>query len=299
MKEEFDHRNAIKRLRFNVLDVVYGGERDALETARDAAAHLIRRQSAVGPDDADDGNANFREDVLRCSSDRQHSENEQQQRQNDEGIGSAQGHLNNPHLYAPPLSVTCIMQPYTPTRFKNATTACILLSAGLQKGALDETDEPGQCDLPDSTVTGCDWRLVDAPDRSPTRLPGVSRFIDFQKSLGLAKNILSERLRTLVANGVLEKRPSAGRGAVTNIHLTEKGRRLRVVLIALRQWGEDNLFAAGEPMVVASDHDHRPIARLRLMNEEGRALEPEEIITSRGRKASTRASVKARSARDR
>jgi DNA-binding HxlR family transcriptional regulator len=144
-------------------------------------------------------------------------------------------------------------------------------------------------------VIGDWWTLLIVRDA----FAGLSRFIDFQKSLGLAKNILSERLRTLVANGVLEKRPSADGGGRDEYYLTEKGRRLRVILIALRQWGEDNLFAAGETMMLASDRDHRPIARLRLMNEDGRALEPEDIVTTRGRKASARASVKARSARGR
>jgi DNA-binding HxlR family transcriptional regulator len=145
-------------------------------------------------------------------------------------------------------------------------------------------------------VVGDWWTLLIVRDA----FHGLSRFVDFQKNLGLAKNILSARLRTLVANGILEKRPSADGGARDEYGLTEKGRRLRVVLLALRQWGEDNLFAEGEPMMVASDRDNRPLARLRLMNEEGRALEPEEIVATRGRKPGARAtSMKARPTRAR
>jgi DNA-binding HxlR family transcriptional regulator len=139
------------------------------------------------------------------------------------------------------------------------------------------------------------WTLLIVRDA----FAGLARFVDFQKSLGLAKNILSARLRTLVANGILEKRPSADGGARDEYRLTEKGRRLRVVLIALRQWGEDHLFAEGEPMIVASDRDNRPIARLRLMNEDGRALEPEEIVATRGRKARPAASGRSSQARNR
>jgi streptomycin 3"-adenylyltransferase len=117
---------------------------------------------------------------------------------------------------------------------------------------------------------------------------GTTRFSDFQKDLGLAKNILSARLRTLVSNGILEKRPSADGNARAEYHLTEKGRRLRLVLVALRQWGEDNLFAEGDPMMVAHDRANRPIARLRLMDQDGRPLEPAEIFTSQGRKRSAR-----------
>jgi DNA-binding HxlR family transcriptional regulator len=117
---------------------------------------------------------------------------------------------------------------------------------------------------------------------------GAKRFSDFQQSLGLAKNILSARLRTLVSNGILEKRPSTQRNARSEYHLTEKGRRLRVVLVALRQWGEDNLFAEGDPMWVAHDKANRPIARLRLMSQDGRPLEPGDIVVTRGRKKSVR-----------
>jgi DNA-binding HxlR family transcriptional regulator len=113
---------------------------------------------------------------------------------------------------------------------------------------------------------------------------GVKRFSDFQNNLGLAKNILSARLRTLVSNGILEKRPSASASGRSDYHLTEKGRRLRVVLVALRQWGEDNLFTEGEPMLVMHDSANRPISRLRLMTQEGRPLEPEELVVTRGRK---------------
>jgi streptomycin 3"-adenylyltransferase len=145
-------------------------------------------------------------------------------------------------------------------------------------------------------VVGDWWTLLIVRDA----FAGVSRFVDFQNGLGLAKNILSSRLRTLVASGILEKRPSADGGARDEYRLTEKGRRLRVVLLALRQWGEDHLFAEGEPMMLASDRDNRPLARLRLMDADGRALEPEEIVRSLGRKASARAApVKARPARAR
>ena len=120
---------------------------------------------------------------------------------------------------------------------------------------------------------------------------GKKRFSEFQASLGLAKNILSARLKTLVGNGILQKQPSPDRSAHTEYHLTEKGHRLRLVLIAVRQWGEDNLFATGEPMMLALDSQHRPIARLQLLNEDGKQLEPGEIVVSRGRKGEARPPV--------
>ena len=77
-------------------------------------------------------------------------------------------------------------------------------------------------------------------------LMGTRRFSDFQQHLGLAKNILSTRLRKLVDQGVLETRPSAERCDHNEYHLTEKGRRLQPVLAALSTWGRENLFPADE-----------------------------------------------------
>jgi streptomycin 3"-adenylyltransferase len=138
------------------------------------------------------------------------------------------------------------------------------------------------------------WTLLIVRDA----FTGKKRFSDFQQSLGLAKNILSARLKTLVGNGVLEKRPSATGSARGEYHLTEKGRRLRVVLVALRQWGEDHLFVEGESMMLAHDPANRPIARLRLMDQDGQLLDPGEIVVTRGRKRSPSA-AKAKHARAR
>jgi DNA-binding HxlR family transcriptional regulator len=113
---------------------------------------------------------------------------------------------------------------------------------------------------------------------------GKKRFSEFQKSLGLAKNILSARLKHLTGNGIMEKRALVNAGGRNEYYLSEKGRRLRLVLIALRQWGEDNLFVEGEPMMVAHDRANRPIARLQLTNQDGRPLELGEILVTQGRK---------------
>jgi hypothetical protein len=60
--------------------------------------------------------------------------------------------------------------------------------------------------------------------------------------------------------------------------------RLRLVLVALRQWGEDHLFTAGEPMQVMVDKAAgRPIGRLRLTARDGHTLDPSEVIVKMGR----------------
>src|SRR5258708_37006906 len=123
------------------------------------------------------------------------------------------------------------------------------------------------------------WTLLIVRDA----LHGARRFGEFQKSLGLAKNILASRLRKMVTDGILEVRPGTDGRAHSEYHLTKKGLRLRLVLVALRQWGEDHLFTSGEPMLVMGDKAAgRPSARLRLTAPDGRVLEPNEVIIKMG-----------------
>jgi streptomycin 3"-adenylyltransferase len=99
---------------------------------------------------------------------------------------------------------------------------------------------------------------------------GASRFSEFQRGLGLAKNILSNRLRKMLADGILELRPAAAGGSHREYHLTHKGMQLRLVLLALRQWGEDNLFVSGEQMTTFVDsHTGQSLKRLRPIRQDG------------------------------
>ena len=118
------------------------------------------------------------------------------------------------------------------------------------------------------------WTLLIVRDA----LRGSRRFGHFQKNLGLARNILSARLKQMVANGLLEQRPAEDGGAHSEYHLTEKGARLRLVIAALRQWGEDNLFESERPSTTMIETaTGRPIGRLQLMSEDGRPLRLDEV----------------------
>ncbi|MET1026073.1 MAG: helix-turn-helix domain-containing protein [Dongiaceae bacterium] len=112
---------------------------------------------------------------------------------------------------------------------------------------------------------------------------GARRFGDFQKGLGLAKNILSSRLKQMVAQNILELRPASDGSAYKEYHLTDKGLQLRIVLVALRQWGADNLFSPGEPMLMLVDKKKgAPLRRLSLTAQDGRALAPTEVVVKDG-----------------
>jgi len=75
---------------------------------------------------------------------------------------------------------------------------------------------------------------------------GVQRFGDFQRSLGVARNILSDRLRRLVEADILAVQPASDGSAYQEYVLTTMGKSLFPLVVALRQWGEQHLFARGE-----------------------------------------------------
>jgi DNA-binding HxlR family transcriptional regulator len=109
---------------------------------------------------------------------------------------------------------------------------------------------------------------------------GKRRFGEFQRSLGLAKNILSTRLRKLVAQGVLEAGPASDGSAYQEYTLTEKGRSLYIVLVALRQWGESCLFDEGELDLRLVDRESsQPVKPLELRSQDGRLLGPADLRT--------------------
>jgi DNA-binding HxlR family transcriptional regulator len=80
---------------------------------------------------------------------------------------------------------------------------------------------------------------------------GVRRFDDFVARLGISRNILTNRLDTLVAAGVLERRPYDETRGRYDYLLTDKGRALWPVMTALRQWGDEWVVGQGrEPLLL-------------------------------------------------
>jgi hypothetical protein len=83
--------------------------------------------------------------------------------------------------------------------------------------------------------------------------------------------------RSLVAHGIMETAPAADGGPYRDYVLTEKGRGLFPVLVALRQWGEDFFFEPGEAHVLLVDRKQGlPVRKLELRAQDGRALAPED-----------------------
>ena len=107
-------------------------------------------------------------------------------------------------------------------------------------------------------------------------LNGLHHFEEFQAGLGIARNILSDRLSKLVAGGILERTPDPADRRKVNYALTDKGEALLPVVLALRQWGED--WGLGPaPVVLADRVNHRPIRRICVQADDGRELQLSEL----------------------
>jgi DNA-binding HxlR family transcriptional regulator len=110
-------------------------------------------------------------------------------------------------------------------------------------------------------------------------LSGTTRFADFRAALGLAPDVLSDRLATLVATGVLEKRPyrEPGARARHSYHLTPAGHELQVVLGALQQWGDEHRpYELGPTVVRRTAHGDRPV-HVAFVDDEGREVALENV----------------------
>lgn len=105
----------------------------------------------------------------------------------------------------------------------------------------------------------------------------VRRFSDIQRHLGIPKNILSARLKALQEHEILKT--ASTEGAHHEYHLTPRGRALIPVLVAIGQWGRDNLFDGNETCYVALDiATEQPLAKLELRSADGRLLDVDDVL---------------------
>jgi len=104
---------------------------------------------------------------------------------------------------------------------------------------------------------------------------GQQRFGEFQKSLGLAKNILSTRLKKLVGDGIFRIEEDPASALSHRYILTRAGERLCVILVALWQWGAENCFKDEDfGLVMVDKVNVRPLAKVEIQADDGRILGP-------------------------
>ena len=101
---------------------------------------------------------------------------------------------------------------------------------------------------------------------------GLRHFEEFQTNLGIARNILSNRLGRLVEHGILRRDPDPADRRKVTYRLTEKGRDLLPVLLSLRQWGERWISGHPSNPVLVDRYTRQPIAPMKVQSADGREL---------------------------
>jgi DNA-binding HxlR family transcriptional regulator len=120
-------------------------------------------------------------------------------------------------------------------------------------------------------VVGDRWTLLIVRDVAL----GLHRFDDLLDNLGVASNVLTDRLSRLVADGILERVRYSERPQRFEYRLTRKGRELGVALLALMQWGDRHL--ADKPPRIARRRSDRSPVSVRIVAKDGSIVPPSDL----------------------
>jgi DNA-binding HxlR family transcriptional regulator len=121
-------------------------------------------------------------------------------------------------------------------------------------------------------VIGERWTLLILRDA----FLGIRRFEQFQRDLGIARNILAARLSRLVDEGILERRPTED--SRHEYVLTDRGLDLQPVLLAMTHWGDRHKpNPKGDRVVFVERATGEPIAPMAVRSHDGRTLGPRDI----------------------
>ena len=109
---------------------------------------------------------------------------------------------------------------------------------------------------------------------------GLSHVEEVQSELGIARNILANRLSRLVGHGILERRAVAADRRKIEYRLTDKGYALLPTMVALRQWGERWETGVAATPVLVDARDRRPVQPVAVHSHDGRVLGKGDLIWS-------------------
>ena len=135
------------------------------------------------------------------------------------------------------------------------------------------TDSAPTCPVARSVdLIGDRWSLLIVRDA----FDGVRRFGDFQSGLGVARSVLTNRLKHLVQTGIFEVRPASDGTSYQEYVLTPKGQSLFPVVVAFRQWAEQYLFEADEARSQLVDTvTGQPLGLMQPVTVQGQVIAPE------------------------
>ncbi|HEX7751803.1 MAG TPA: helix-turn-helix domain-containing protein [Novosphingobium sp.] len=141
-------------------------------------------------------------------------------------------------------------------------------------GDLRESEDAMRCGLPLALeAMGERWSFMILR----AAFNGVCHFEEFLSVLGIARNILSNRLAKLVDHGIMCRDPCAHDRRMVEYRLTDKGVDLLPSMLALRQWGEKYGLGVPSNPVLVDCRDHLPIAPMEIRAHDGRAIAWSEL----------------------
>jgi DNA-binding HxlR family transcriptional regulator len=106
---------------------------------------------------------------------------------------------------------------------------------------------------------------------------GLHHFEEYQSTLGIARNILSNRLGRLVEHDILKREPDPSDRRRVAYRLTEKGMALLPVMVGLRQWGERWVSGVPSNPVLVDRQTRQPIAPMTVRAADGRPLSHSDL----------------------
>ena len=106
---------------------------------------------------------------------------------------------------------------------------------------------------------------------------GLHHFEEFQSTLGIARNILANRLGRLVDHGILSREAMADDRRKVEYRLTQKGAELLPAMLALRQWGEKWESGVPSTPVLVDLRDQQPIRKVDILSHDGRVLNVHDL----------------------
>lgn len=141
------------------------------------------------------------------------------------------------------------------------------------------TFEHMNCSLAQTlNVIGERWTLLIIRDA----FFGKKRFGQFEKSLGIAKNILTARLNLLVGEGIMERRVLDD-AAHPEYVLTQAGLELQPILLAMTHWGDRHRpDPRGQRLIFVDRDTGEPIRPMQVVGQDGRVLKPRDIRATPG-----------------
>jgi DNA-binding HxlR family transcriptional regulator len=155
-----------------------------------------------------------------------------------------------------------------------------------ESGVLPRTYDNQFCSIARTLeVIGDRWTLLVIRDA----FLGVRRFEDFQKSLGVARNVLTDRLNRLVEEGILRRRLYQERPERYEYRLTRKGVELWPAMMTMMKWGDRYVYPESHPRLVLHKDCGGEIDERLHCSKCGAELGPTDVYVELGEAADSEA----------